>query len=70
MREYRKNVKKNATCKKIWLDHLVEGLKFANYDEAKIYARDFWISEGLDVDIVESFLKFDLVNTKIAITQY
>lgn len=58
-KEYEKNVKKRETCKKIWLDHLIEGLNFSTYDEAKAYARDFWIADGLDENTVNTFLKFE-----------
>jgi len=59
LKEYERNVKRNDTCKKMWLDYLVEGLKFASYEEAKFYARTFWIEDGLDEATVLSFLKLD-----------
>jgi len=57
--EYKINVKRKQTCSVLWLQHLKDGLKFATYEEAKMYARDFWISEGLDKDTVTSFLKLN-----------
>lgn len=58
-REYQKNVKRNTTCKRMWLDHLKEGLKFSCDSEAKMYARDFWINEGMDEETVKAFLNLN-----------
>lgn len=58
-KQYEKNIRRNETCKKMWLDHLVEGLKFATYDEAKSYAMDFWIKDGVNEETVKAFLRLN-----------
>lgn len=58
-REYKKNVKKNETCKPMWLTYLKEGLKFCSDTEAKSYALDFWIKDGMDETTVKAYLKLD-----------
>jgi hypothetical protein len=54
---YMKNVNKNKKCTSLWLDYLTEGLKFASRDEAKAYAKNFWIDNGIKEDVVNSFLR-------------
>jgi len=54
---YMKNVNKNKKCTALWLDYLTEGLKFTTREEAKAYAKNLWIDNGINEDVVNSFLR-------------
>lgn len=54
---YMKNVNKNKKCTALWLDYLTEGLKFTTREEAKAYAKNLWIDNGIKEDVVNSFLR-------------
>jgi len=54
---YKEKVEKNQTCSRLWLEYLTDGLGFATFDEAKAYAKDFWVGIGMDEDTVNSYLR-------------
>ncbi len=58
-KNYKEKVTRNQTCSRLWLEYLTDGLGFATFDEAKAYARDYWVGTGMDEGIVDHFLRLN-----------
>ena len=57
--EYKNNVKRDKTCSRLWLEHLLEAHGFATFDEAKTYARNVWIETGMSEKTANTFLRMN-----------
>lgn len=53
---------KDGKCTKLWLDHMIGAWKFENYEEAKEYAKNVWLENGVLTSKVNKFfgIKDDL----------